>query len=452
MTNLNNDALLKLAAEVLEQHTLSLERAEIDAFVEPYLDRRDTFLKIAAEHGSPLYVIEEAVLADRARQFTEAFRSHLPDVRVYYAVKTNNHPVVADAVVRAGLGLDVSSGLELRLALDTGADDIVFSGPAKTDDELGLAIEHRGRVTILIDSFRELDRLQTLASSAGLHIRAGVRLTTSDDGLWRKFGIPLVELPQFFAAAARSSHIHLHGLQFHTSWNLDAGAQVGFIRRLGIVLGRIQAERLAAIEFLDVGGGFWPPRGEWLLPAATPEGRLRETIWPGSTSQSARHYLPAEPIAEFAREICDAVKANIFRHVRCRVCAEPGRWIVNDAFHLLLTVADCKGDDIAITDGATNAIGWERFETDYFPVINLSRPELVERPCHVLGSLCTPHDVWGYAYYGAGIRPGDVLLIPTQGAYTYSLRQHFIKPLPRSVLLKANGSVTCPGPPNHTPR
>jgi hypothetical protein len=47
----------------------------------------------------------------------------------------------------------------------------------------------------------------------------------------------------------------------------------------------------------------------------------------------------------------------------------------------------------------------------------------------ILGSLCTPHDVWGYGYFGDGIEPGDVLLVPSQGAYTYSLRQLFIKPL-----------------------
>jgi diaminopimelate decarboxylase len=104
-------------------------------------------------------------------------------------------------------------------------------------------------------------------------------------------------------------------------------------------------------------------------------------------------------------------------------------------------VLERKGEDIAITDGATHAIGWERFESDYCPVINLSRPALTERPCYVLGSLCTPHDVWGYAYHGQDIQPGDVLLVPTQGAYTYSLRQHFIKPVPRSVLLAPDGAI-----------
>ncbi len=66
-----------------------------------------------------------------------------------------------------------------------------------------------------------------------------------------------------------------------------------------------------------------------------------------------------------------------------------------------------------------------------FPVLNLTRPALIETPCYVLGSLCTPHDVWGYSYWGTGIEEGDVLMIPTQGAYTYSLRQHFIKPVPK---------------------
>ena len=32
---------------------------------------------------------------------------------------------------------------------------------------------------------------------------------------------------------------------------------------------------------------------------------------------------------------------------------------------------------------------------------------------------------------GEGIEPGDLLTIPCQGAYTYSLQQEFIKPLPR---------------------
>jgi diaminopimelate decarboxylase len=100
-----------------------------------------------------------------------------------------------------------------------------------------------------------------------------------------------------------------------------------------------------------------------------------------------------------------------------------------------MTVVDQKGEDLVITDAGTNAVGWERFETDYFPVLNLTRPALTEKPCYILGSLCTPHDVWGFSYFGRDIRVGDVLMIPTQGAYTYSLRQNFIKPVPEVVIM-----------------
>jgi diaminopimelate decarboxylase len=54
----------------------------------------------------------------------------------------------------------------------------------------------------------------------------------------------------------------------------------------------------------------------------------------------------------------------------------------------------------------------------------------------VLGSLCTPHDVWGYSYFGEDIKTGDILLIPSQGAYTYSLHQNFIKPMATVVSLQ----------------
>ena len=102
--------------------------------------------------------------------------------------------------------------------------------------------------------------------------------------------------------------------------------------------------------------------------------------------------------------------------------------------HLLLRVIDKKGTDLVITDGGTNAVGWERYESDYCPVLNLSQPAMEEKQCMILGSLCTPHDVWGYGYFGTGIEPGDILMIPDQGAYTYSLRQQFIKPVPEVVI------------------
>lgn len=429
----NEKTLLK-AAEILKQHTPVFDRKELDAFVCSFVDRRKVFLKTCDEHGSPLYLIEKKALLDKAKKFISAFQNEFPDLVTNYAVKSNNCPLVISILVEAGLGLDVSSGRELELALSCKAKTIVFSGPGKTEEELSLAVQNRDRVIILLDSFSELRRLENVASKVGKIVKTGVRLTTDERGLWRKFGISLLDLSGFFAEAEQCKHIDLRGLQFHTSWNLNPQNHVQFIDRLGTVLGELEAKQRSNIEFIDIGGGFWPQQGEWMQPEGTTEGKLRQILMPGSRHPLRHHKLSSTSIDDFAKDIGQAIRTSIFPHVKCRIFAEPGRWICHDSMHILLKVIDKKAKDIVITDAGTNAIGWERFEVDYFPVINLSRPEIIEHECYIMGSLCTPHDVWGYSYYGKEIEPGDILLIPTQGAYTYSLRQEFIKPLPKVVI------------------
>jgi diaminopimelate decarboxylase len=189
---------------------------------------------------------------------------------------------------------------------------------------------------------------------------------------------------------------------------------------------------------LDIGGGYWPEQGEWLSPAGCAWGRLWSELAPRPPEGPTRFKLPADPIEVFAEEIGAALARHVFPHGVREVYAEPGRWIAHECMHFLLTLADAKDDDILITDGGTNLVGWERYEHDWFPVVNLTRPGEDEHPRLVLGALCTPHDVWGTSIFGDGApRVGDVVCIPWQGAYTWSLRQHFIKPIADSALLAA---------------
>ena len=433
--------VLDRAAAVLQRQTRPLEPAVLSAFVQRFLDRRDAFLDLTARCGSPLYVLEPQTLRERAGQFAAAFAGELPESRIYYAVKCNHHGTVLRTLVEAGLGLDVSSGVELELALECGAKDIVFSGPGKTEAELRLAVEQRAGTTVLLDSFSELQRLERVAAAASAPVRAGVRLMADERGGWRKFGIPLAALGDLLQAAEACAHVDVRGLQFHRSWNRDAARQVNFIAQLGRTLARLPQVQRSRLEFVDVGGGFWPPQGEWLQRAATPAGGLRQAAMPDEVLEVGSFCLPAATIEQFAQRIGEACRRHLFPHVACAVYFEPGRWLCHDAMHLLLTVIDKKADDLVITDAGTNAVGWERFEHDYFPVINLTRPSLTERPCHVMGALCTPHDFWGYTCHGDGVEEGDVLLIPTQGAYTYSLRQTFIKALPAVVVLEDSAAA-----------
>ena len=440
MSTIRPDDYINLAAQVLKQDAAELPLQEVSAFVARYVDRKDAFLQAAEQHGSPLYLIDTDALRERAGRFQAAFQSvFAKPPSIYYAVKSNHHPLVVQTFLDVGLGLDVSSGVELQLALELEASDIVFSGPGKIPDELALAVRHANRVMVLIDSFSELQRLQACAAGTDTHIRAGVRLTSDPNGLWRKFGIAPSELENFLSKADQCQHVYVCGLQFHTSWNMDPARQTAFIRELAKVLGELPCGFRRQLEFVDIGGGYWPAQGEWLQESATSPGMLRSILAPDSASVGIPRRVPGMSIETFARELGQAVREHLTPHLDARICLEPGRWLCNDGMHLLMSVIDRKASDLVITDAGANAIGWERFEHDYFPVINLTRPALREQPCNVLGCLCTPHDVWGYGYWGEGIQDGDILMIPTQGAYTYSLRQNFIKALPRAVAIQPLG-------------
>jgi diaminopimelate decarboxylase len=418
---------------ILSEPVPELSPDALQAFVAPYFEHRRHYLDAVQTHGSPLYFLDTAALKTKAVRLKAAFDQVFSSVGYYYAVKSNNHPDVARTLLACGFGLDVSSGLELETALELGARQIVFSGPGKAGHELLLAVMHADKVVVLMDSPGELERLAAVAARLKQTVRCGVRLTVNPNGLWRKFGIPLDTLADFCRAADQHPYIRLTGLQFHASWNLSPQTQIAFIEKLGKTMGKLPPPYQKAVEFVDIGGGYWPEQGEWLHPDATPAGRVDAALGHPPEHPRPHHCLPAAAIETFAEQLGAAVRKHLFSVIPCRICIEPGRWLSHEAMHLLVTVVDKKAPDLVITDAGTNAVGWERFENDYFPVLNLTRPALTETPCHILGSLCTPHDVWGYFYLGAAIEAGDILMIPTQGAYTYSLRQNFIKPLPKVV-------------------
>jgi diaminopimelate decarboxylase len=420
--------------QVLNEAATPLPESTVGAFVKSYFDRGRDFLWLAEKHGSPLYVFDEPALRAQAREFRQAFERVAPRVSCYFAVKSNNHPLVIRTLLTEHFGLDVSSGVELRAALAAGADDLVLSGPGKTPAELSLAVENADRVTVLIDSFGELDRLAEIARKRNTRMRAGVRITPPSSE-WSNFGVPLERIGSFWQRAGQLEYVNLCGLQFHTSWNHGPAAQVATIEAIGSEIRRWPKSMREQIAFLDIGGGFWPPQGEWLLDAATRGGRLLSLLKRTDGLNRQRALVAAEPIDDFSKQLAECLEEHIFSSGTCDIFLEPGRWICNNAMHLLLTVVDKKADGLAIVDAGTNAVGWERFESDYAPLLNLSRPAMKEMPCQVRGSLCTPHDVWGYACWGEDIVPGDVLLLPDQGAYTYSLRQEFIKSVPTVVPL-----------------
>ncbi len=81
---------------------------------------------LAAEFGTPLYVVDENDARTRATRlksaFDEAFAAIGGTVKVYYAGKAFLSTEVARWMTEAGLGIDVCSGGELAVAVAAGVD------------------------------------------------------------------------------------------------------------------------------------------------------------------------------------------------------------------------------------------------------------------------------------------------------------------------------------------
>ncbi|OGE78712.1 MAG: hypothetical protein A2668_02825, partial [Candidatus Doudnabacteria bacterium RIFCSPHIGHO2_01_FULL_48_180] len=408
--------------------------------------KKSKILAIAKKNETPFYLIDDAELNKSIGEFESGFRKPLRQSRFFYAIKTNYHPHILRTAVKRGWGLDASSGRELDLALQAGARQILFTGPGKTDKELALAQKHAGRVILNIDNFSELARVGKLLRGKTTKLRAGVRFFSKLHETWSKFGIPLKDLGRFWHQAGKIRNLELSGVQFHSSLNRFPGRNAKIIAELGGYLkSKFPKTFLEEIKFIDIGGGYYPDNIEGYYPWSA---SYPWTLSPGhfqKLSASAlgkpvtfkqRYYITraASPEA-FAKEIASAIRENLQPLVNAEIFLEPGRIIATRAMHLVLKVVDVK-DGLAVTDGGINMTGWEFGQNFYLPIVNISNFARQEINFPLYGSLCTPRDFWGYYIYAKKITSGDVIVIPNQGAYRFTLAQEFIKPIPPAYLLK----------------
>ena len=406
---------------------------------------RPRLLELAGSHPTPLYVFDAAEACANLDRFASAYAAAGLPVRIFYAIKSNPCAPLLRTVVQKGHGLDASSQREVELALEAGARDIVMTGPAKSLDDLALACRHTRQVTVNLESAEELKALGELARARRCTVRCGLRLATRHQQRWSKFGVPVQDLKRCWQLGRRYPELLLCGLHFHGGTLETPTPVCRTIAELGRVLPEaLTAAELAALRYLDMGGGVTPAAFEGLYPWNRSQvmrfsggERRRQQILADSVQP---HYLPLRvtPIDVYARAVASALR----RHLRPRcpnmaLCAEPGKYISHSVLHLLFRVAVVRGRQCVIVDAGTNMIGWEKYEYfDYAPIFNLSRhAPKKERPLLVYGNLCTPHDLFGYYLRGHAPRVGDLLCMPYQGAYTFTLAQQFIRAIPEVVEL-----------------
>jgi diaminopimelate decarboxylase len=222
--------------------------------------------RLAAEHGTPLYVYSQAGLLRRYRSFDAAFAA-FPH-QICFAMKANDHLAILRLLAREGAGFDVVSGGELWKALRAGADPrkIVFSGVGKTDAELEYAIG-QGILMINVESPEELEAVERVAARLGRRAPVALRVNPDVDpkthpyistGMKKsKFGIDVTEAIAHYRRAQALAHVEPVGVDCHIGSQLvETSPFVDALARVRQLIGRLAEEGLAGgLRFLDLGGG-----------------------------------------------------------------------------------------------------------------------------------------------------------------------------------------------------
>ena len=403
---------------------------------------------LAAAHGTPAYVLDEADFRARARAyrtaFEDAFRAVGSDVDVYYAGKALLTVAVARWAREEGLRVDTASGGELAVALRAGVPgaELGLHGNNKSDAEIERALDV-GVGRIIVDSLAEVDRVADLAAARGVVAPVMVRVTTgvhaggheyiSTAHEDQKFGLSVAagapdedgtpgDSPATTALLAVLDRPSLHLLGIHSHIGSQILDPSGFEVAARAVLG-LRAELAARtgvlVDEVDVGGGY----GIAYLPGE-------------------RALDPAPVARAVARAVADA--AQDLGTPLPRFSIEPGRAIVGPAGLTLYTVGTVKpvtvpGDPgpgadastfvrtyVSVDGGMSDNIRPALYGADY-------HAELVGRAsgaepvlARVVGKHCESGDIVVHEVRLPGdVRAGDLLAVPATGAYGRSMASNY---------------------------
>ncbi len=386
-------------------------------------------LDLASEFGTPVYILDEQTLRSRCRSFVSEFQKRHPATQVAYASKAYINPALARIFQEEGLGLDVVSGGELAIArsVDFPLENVYFHGNNKTPEELSEAVEH-GIGYVVVDSFHELNLLNSIADAAGITQDVLIRVSPGVDPhthvytttgiLDSKFGFSIQtgHAADAVRQALAASNLNLRGLHFH----------------LGSPIFELEPYALATEFVLRFAAQF---REEGLnLQDFSPGG--------GFAISYTRDQEPPE-IAAYAETITATMKATCdeLGMTTPRLIIEPGRSIIGPAGVALYRVGAIKEIPgvrkyVSVDGGMGDNIRPALYQATYEVVVanRINEPEAEK--VTIAGKYCESGDLLASDVMLPELASGDLIAIPATGAYCPSMASNYnLNPRPPMVLV-----------------
>jgi diaminopimelate decarboxylase len=384
---------------------------------------------LAARHGTPLLVYDEATLRSRARAYREGLAAYPGRSRLAFACKAQTTVAVLRVLVDEGLGMDVASEGELAFALAAGTpgERLIVHGNNKSDADIAAALAAEAGL-VVADHDGELDQIERLAAAAGRVQPVLVRVNPAIDAdthrkiatghAASKFGLAPAEAAAALRRAAGLEHLRPMGVHVHL------GSQIGsvdtYLEAAAWLAAFVDREGLGDLPLLDLGGG---------LAIAYADGDAAPDI--------------RQAVAATAAAVAEQLRAR--RLPLPELVLEPGRSIAGPAGVTLYTVGAIKRTAAGVTYAAVDggmadnprpAMYGARYQA--FAVDRAGRE--AAHTYAIAGKHCESGDVLIDAAELPRLHPGDVIALAATGAYTATMASTY-NGLPRpAAVMVADGA------------
>ena len=385
-----------------------------------------TSKQLAKDFGTPTFFIDEADFRARALAWNEALKAAFGDKAgtVYYASKAFSCTEIARWIKDLGIGIDVSTGGEMAVALAGGIDPkkIEVHGNNKSLAEIEKAISV-GVETIVIDSMYEIDRVATVAAKAGKVQRVLLRLTpgiqahthesisTAHEDV--KFGFSISS----GAAWAAITEVHTHPSLELRGFHAHIGSQIFDFESFEILAERFVAflakyrdEFKKELPELDLGGGY----GIAYL----------------QNEVSVDPFEAMQVLATAVKKHCNAFNLQL-----PTISIEPGRAIVGPTMFTLYEVGTVKAVTlengsqrryISVDGGMSDNIRPSLYGAEYTAIIANRTSTAKKVSSRIVGKHCETGDIIIREIdLPEDIVPGDLLAVPATGAYGRSMASNY---------------------------
>ncbi len=361
--------------------------------------------QLAEQFGTPLYIYSKATLERHWHAFDNAFGEH-PHL-VCFAVKSNPNIAILNVMAKLGSGFDIVSQGELERVLAAGGDaaKVVFSGVAKSHQEIARALEVNIRC-FNVESEAELLRINQIAGDMGKIAPISLRVNPDVDahthpyistGLKEnKFGVSVEQAREVYKLAATLPNIKIVGMDCHIGSQLtELQPFLDAVDRLIVLMEQLKQDGIH-LKHLDLGGGLGVTYTDETPPHPT----------------------------EYAKALWE--KLSAFSELE--IIVEPGRAITANAGILVTKVEYLKSNEsrnFAIVDAGMNDMIRPALYQAYMNILEIDRTLAREEKIYdVVGPICETSDFLGKQRKLA-IAEGDYLAQRSAGAYGASMSSNY---------------------------